>query len=50
MSAPGLFAAIAAPAEHRAGMFNAQELSNTVWAFVTAGVRAPRLFAALAVR
>jgi hypothetical protein len=31
------------------GTFNAQNLANTAWAFATAGVRAPGLFAALAV-
>jgi hypothetical protein len=29
--------------------FNAQALANTAWAFATAGLRAPELFAALAV-
>jgi hypothetical protein len=31
------------------GTLNAQGLANTAWAFATAGVRAPGLFAALAV-
>jgi hypothetical protein len=31
------------------GMFNAQSLANTAWAFATAGMRAPGLFAAVAV-
>jgi hypothetical protein len=47
--APGLFAALAAPAEQRISTFNAQNHANTAWAFATAGVRAPGLFSALAV-
>jgi hypothetical protein len=31
------------------GAFDAQDLANTAWAFATTGVRAPGLFAALAV-
>jgi hypothetical protein len=47
--APGLFAALAVHAEQRMGMFNAQALANSAWAFATAGVCVPGLFAALAV-
>ena len=43
-----LFAALATAAERRVGEFNAQELANTAWAFVTASQWNVPLFVALA--
>ena len=45
---PELWTAIAQEAQGRVGEFKAQELSNTAWAFATAGHKAPDLFEAIA--
>ena len=52
VAAPALFASVAVSAEERIGEFNPQDLSNTVWAYATAGVAAPGFFkcAAIALR
>ena len=49
VAAQTLFGAIAAAALRRIAEFNSQELTNTVWAFATAGVAAQALFSAVAV-
>ena len=43
-----LFIALARAAERRVGEFNAQDLSNTAWAFAAAGQSDAQVFAALA--
>ena len=43
-----LFAAIAKEAKQRLDKFNAQDLSNTAWAFATVGQQDEQLFKALA--
>ena len=43
-----LLHAVAGEAERQLRSFNAQNMANTVWAFATAKVEAPSLFAAVA--
>ncbi len=45
---PELWTAIAQEAQGRVGEFKEQHLSNTAWAFATAGHKAPALFEAIA--
>jgi hypothetical protein len=46
---PALFAAVAPECTRKITTFKAQELANVAFAFATARVKAPELFAAIAV-